>query len=70
MVRDLVKAVLQQEVIKVQNQDLDIPKNLVLKVDKCHCKEEFQNLDLKILTGNSFSALLISFQVVEPANQR
>ena len=40
---------LLQEVIKVQSQDLDIQKNLDLRVDRCHYREEFQSLVLKIL---------------------
>ena len=40
-----------REVTKELNLDLVTPKKLVLKVVKCHFKEEFQNLDLKILTG-------------------
>ena len=45
------KVVPLQEVTKELNLDLVTPKKLVLKVVKCHFKEEFQNLDLKILTG-------------------
>ena len=36
--------------IKAPSQDLVTNLKLDLRADKCHCKEEFQNLDSKILT--------------------
>ena len=51
-----------QKDIKVQNQDQDIKRKLVLKVDRCHCIGVFRNSGLKILTvlNTEVSILMIS----------
>ena len=48
-VKDLEKVVLQQEVIKEQNQDLVTQERLDLKVVKCLYKDVYLNLVSQIL---------------------
>ena len=56
--RALVKVVLQQEDIKVRNQDQDIPRRLDLKEVRCLCKDVFPSMGLKILTVRSIKVLI------------